>query len=329
MVAAEHLLGAVDGELLDDVDVLAAAVVALAGIALGVLVRQDAALALEDGLGHEVLGGDHLQRAPLAIELEVDGLGDLRVDLGERALEVVGLEFGHERHGTTGGGRRDECQLRVAMRPQADIRAAAATVSAGTAPARRTAHSPASSKRRRSITVDGVPGQLAGVEHEVGARPDRRRHLLDAPCVGAAGDVGRALQHDAASAAQQRHVGHPQPQPLAAGERPAPARVGQQQRHPAGQQPPHQRARARAELRQRRDRERGVEEHHRARLAGRPPLQRVQPLDRLRVVRVAGEAVDGVGGEDRHAACGDAGVEGAGRPWLGSSRRHCLGSLVQ
>ena len=104
VVAAEHLLRAVDGELLDDVDVLAAAVVALAGIALGVLVRQDAALALEDGLGHEVLGGDHLQRAPLAIELEVDGLGDLRVDLGQRALEVVGLEFGHERHGTNAAG---------------------------------------------------------------------------------------------------------------------------------------------------------------------------------------------------------------------------------
>ena len=92
VVAAEELLRAVDGELLDDVDVLAAAVVALAGVALGVLVGEHAALALEDGLGDEVLGGDHLQRAPLAIELEVDGLGDLGVDLGERALEVVGLE---------------------------------------------------------------------------------------------------------------------------------------------------------------------------------------------------------------------------------------------
>ena len=37
---AEQLLGAVDGELLGDVDVLAAAVVALAGIAFGVLVGE-------------------------------------------------------------------------------------------------------------------------------------------------------------------------------------------------------------------------------------------------------------------------------------------------
>src|SRR4051794_3581452 len=97
--------------------VIAAAVVALAGIALGVLVRQDAALALEDGLGDEVLGRDHLQRAPLAIELEVDGLGDLGVDLGERALEVVGLEFGHERHGTTGLRGLGGCPRRAPRPP--------------------------------------------------------------------------------------------------------------------------------------------------------------------------------------------------------------------
>ena len=47
--AAEQLLGAVDGELLDDVDVLAAAVVAPAGIALGVLVGEHAAGRFEHG----------------------------------------------------------------------------------------------------------------------------------------------------------------------------------------------------------------------------------------------------------------------------------------
>ena len=40
VLGAEQLLDAVDGQLLDDVDVLAAAVVALAGIALGVLVGE-------------------------------------------------------------------------------------------------------------------------------------------------------------------------------------------------------------------------------------------------------------------------------------------------
>ena len=95
MLGPEQRLRAVDRELLDHVDVLAAAVVALARIALGVLVREHAALALEHGLRHEVLRGDHLQRALLALELVADGLGDLGVDLGERALEVVGLQGGH------------------------------------------------------------------------------------------------------------------------------------------------------------------------------------------------------------------------------------------
>jgi hypothetical protein len=48
VLGAEELLRAVDRELLDLVDDLAAAVVALAGIALGVLVRRHGA----DGLEH-------------------------------------------------------------------------------------------------------------------------------------------------------------------------------------------------------------------------------------------------------------------------------------
>ena len=69
VLGAEQLLRAVDRELLGDVDVLAAAVVAPARVALGVLVRQHAALALQHRLRHEVLGGDHLERALLALEL--------------------------------------------------------------------------------------------------------------------------------------------------------------------------------------------------------------------------------------------------------------------
>jgi hypothetical protein len=55
VLGPEQRLRAVDRELLDHVDVLAAAVVALARVALGVLVVQHAALALEDRLRHEVL----------------------------------------------------------------------------------------------------------------------------------------------------------------------------------------------------------------------------------------------------------------------------------
>jgi hypothetical protein len=101
---------------------------------------------------------------------------------------------------------------------------------------------------------------------------DRLRHRPRAAARRARRGVARALQHRQADAAQQRHVGHPQPERVAAGEREAPARVRQQQRHPAGQQPRHQRARARAELGQRGSREPGVEEHHRARLAGGRPF---------------------------------------------------------
>ena len=72
VLGPEQLLGAVDRELLGDVDLLAAAVVALARVALGVLVGQHRAGRLEHRLGDEVLGGDHLERVLLALELAVE-----------------------------------------------------------------------------------------------------------------------------------------------------------------------------------------------------------------------------------------------------------------
>src|SRR6185312_12548831 len=89
-------LGPIDGELLGDIDVLAATVVALSGITLGVLVGQHRALAFEHGDGHEVLGSDHLERPLLALELKGQHLGDLRIDLGEGAVEeVLWKLYGH------------------------------------------------------------------------------------------------------------------------------------------------------------------------------------------------------------------------------------------
>ena len=52
-LALEQLLGALDGQLLGLVDVLAAAVVAVAGIAFGVLVGEHAAGRLEHGAGND------------------------------------------------------------------------------------------------------------------------------------------------------------------------------------------------------------------------------------------------------------------------------------
>ena len=97
VLGAEELLGAVDRELLGDVDVLAAAVVALAGVTLGVLVRQHGALRLEHGLRHEVLAGDHLQRALLTVELVGQDGRDLGIHLGEGAVEVVRAQVRHGR----------------------------------------------------------------------------------------------------------------------------------------------------------------------------------------------------------------------------------------
>ena len=88
--APNSCLGALDGELLDLVHDLAAAVVALAGQALGVLVREHRADGLEHGRPGEVLGRDQLELVALARELGVAEAGDLGVDLGEaEAAQVV------------------------------------------------------------------------------------------------------------------------------------------------------------------------------------------------------------------------------------------------
>ena len=86
---AEELLRAVDSELLDDVDELAAAVITLAGIALGVLVREHAALRLEHSLGDNVLRGDELELRALAIQFLVDGI---------RYSGISGFQVFHKAH---------------------------------------------------------------------------------------------------------------------------------------------------------------------------------------------------------------------------------------
>ena len=70
--AVEQLAGAVDGELLGLVDVLAAAVVAPAGIALGVFVGQHRARRLEHRARDDVLRGDQLDLLALAVQLALE-----------------------------------------------------------------------------------------------------------------------------------------------------------------------------------------------------------------------------------------------------------------
>src|SRR5690606_26099300 len=92
----EQRPGAGDREVLRDVDLLAAAVVPTARVALGVLVGEHGALRLQDGARDEVLGRDHLEGVALARELAVEDGRDLGVELGERGVEdVVGWLGAH------------------------------------------------------------------------------------------------------------------------------------------------------------------------------------------------------------------------------------------
>jgi hypothetical protein len=82
-----------DRERLGDVDELAAAVVAPAGIAFGVLVRHHRALRLEHGAGDDVLRGDELDLLALTTELELDRAGDLRIGAREVRREEAVREW--------------------------------------------------------------------------------------------------------------------------------------------------------------------------------------------------------------------------------------------
>src|SRR5262252_6527120 len=85
VLRTEQFLRAVAREVLDDVGELAPAVVALGRIALGVLVGEDRAGGFEHGFADKVLGCDQFQAFMLTPGFVVNGGGDLRGDLVERA----------------------------------------------------------------------------------------------------------------------------------------------------------------------------------------------------------------------------------------------------
>ena len=90
MVRAEQPCHALDRQTLDLIDVRTAAVVARAGIALGVFVRQVAANSLHDGLTREILGRDQLQMVALALQLARHGSIQLRVGLLQMFIIHIG-----------------------------------------------------------------------------------------------------------------------------------------------------------------------------------------------------------------------------------------------
>ena len=81
----EELLCPVATEPLDHVDMFAAAVVATAGVALGVLIGQHAAGRLHDRAARVVLAGNHLEAVLLAAHLGGNG----RPNIGIGGFEVV------------------------------------------------------------------------------------------------------------------------------------------------------------------------------------------------------------------------------------------------
>ena len=102
-LGAEELLRPLDGQGLHLVHHLAAAVVALAGVPLGVLVGQGRADGLHDRGADEVLRGDELEPFLLALGLLPDQGGDVRVHLGEGAGVLHGRP--HSRGWPPGLGR--------------------------------------------------------------------------------------------------------------------------------------------------------------------------------------------------------------------------------
>ena len=54
----KKFFGTIAGQVFDDVGILAAAVVPFAGVAFGILIREDTARGFESGFGNEVLAGD-------------------------------------------------------------------------------------------------------------------------------------------------------------------------------------------------------------------------------------------------------------------------------
>ena len=66
MLCTKQLFGPLNGQILHLVNVLAAAVIALAGIALGVFIGQDRPHGRHDRRRNKIFGGDQLDIPPLA-----------------------------------------------------------------------------------------------------------------------------------------------------------------------------------------------------------------------------------------------------------------------
>ena len=86
---AEQPLGAVDRQQLGDIDEFAAAIVAPARIALGVLVGEHAALGFEHGGTNEIFRRDQIDLPLLALNFAGDRRSDQRIQIPESTFEEL------------------------------------------------------------------------------------------------------------------------------------------------------------------------------------------------------------------------------------------------
>ena len=89
VLGAEQLLQAVDGQLLDHIDIFATTVIAAARIAFGVFVRQLTALGLHDRWRGVVFRGDQLDVIFLALVFLLHDGPQIGVDQGKGGLVAV------------------------------------------------------------------------------------------------------------------------------------------------------------------------------------------------------------------------------------------------
>jgi hypothetical protein len=94
MIRAEELFRAGDGEVFDCINMLAATIPAFAWVALGILVREHAALRFHHGWVCKIFGRDELDMVLLSLALGRNGSGDLRIDLRDRASVEGGTGCG-------------------------------------------------------------------------------------------------------------------------------------------------------------------------------------------------------------------------------------------
>ena len=94
MLGAEELLGAVACQVLHHVGEFASAVIALAGIAFGVLVGENRAGGFQYRLAHKILRGDQLQAFMLAALFVFNSQRDLGIGFCQWAFHRIGWHDG-------------------------------------------------------------------------------------------------------------------------------------------------------------------------------------------------------------------------------------------